>query len=184
MVGFAASFIFWNILNFIVMSLNLPDKHLKREDYLDLRNRIVSFFHGTMSLFLSGYHYYFLLGECGQANSDFEKLIILNSAGYFTYDFVAMAYFGLLDKGMFVHHFMCILGMLICLYENISANYLVAGLFISEISNPIMHARMVLKHLGLRYTKAYEVSEFSYIMLYTFGRIFIGTSVMIKTLTC
>ena len=95
-----------------------------------------------------------------------------------------MAYFGLLDKGMFVHHFMCVIGMSTCLYENISANYLVAGLFISEISNPIMHVRMVLKHLGLRYTKSYEVSEFSYIMLYTFGRIFIGTSVMIKTLTC
>ena len=64
-IGFTASFVFWNILNLIVMNLNIPDKHLKREDHLDLRNRIVSCLHGIMSLVLSGYHYYFLLGECG-----------------------------------------------------------------------------------------------------------------------
>lgn len=71
------------------------------------------------------------------------------------------------------------------------------GLFISEVSNPIMHARMVLKHLNRRYTKAYEVAELSYIsnniliilniclvVLFIYGRVLIGTAVVIKTVTC
>lgn len=105
------------MLNFIVMSLKLPDSHLNRVDYLDMRNRIVSFFHGLISLFLAGYHTYFLHSECGQKNTDLEKLIVMNSAGYFFYDFVAMAYYGLLDKGMFIHHNICIIGMLLALAE-------------------------------------------------------------------
>ncbi len=90
---------------------------MKREDYLDVRNRIVSFFHGTMSLVLSGYHTYFLHNECGQANTSLEKLIVMNSAGYFLYDFIAMAYFGLLDAGMFIHHSICVIGMCLALIE-------------------------------------------------------------------
>jgi hypothetical protein len=95
------------------MSITLPDKHLSREDYLDMRNRIVSFFHGIISLVLSGYHMYFLQNECGQKNTELERFIINNSAGYFFYDFIAMTYYGLLDWGMFIHHFICIVGMTI-----------------------------------------------------------------------
>jgi len=47
-----------------------------------------------------------------------------------------------------------------------------------------MHARLIIKHLGLRYTKAYEVSEVSYFMLYFYGRVLVGTSVIMKTVMC
>jgi hypothetical protein len=147
------------------MNLNLPDKHLKRNDYLDMRNRIVSFFHGTATMFMAGYHMYFLHSECGQKNSDFEHLIMSLSGGYFLYDLFAMAYFGILDNGMLLHHGMCVMGMVIALIEGISANYLIMGLFVAEISNPAMHFRMVMKHLGKRYTKAYEVAELTYICI-------------------
>jgi hypothetical protein len=87
----------------------------------------------------------------------------MNSCGYFLYDFVAMAYFKMLDSGMTIHHFICVTGMYLCLLQGISANYLIAGVYISEVSNPVMHARMVVKHLGMRYTKTYELLEVSYI---------------------
>ncbi len=58
--GFTLSFVGWNIMNLIVMNLNLPDKHMKREDKLDMRNRITSFVHGTISMFLAGYNTYFV----------------------------------------------------------------------------------------------------------------------------
>lgn len=104
--------------------------------------------------------------------------------GYFLYDLVAMAYLGLLDKGMFIHHSFCINGMYITLVGGISASYPIHGLFVTEISNPIMHVRMVIKHLGMRYTKAYEFAEISYILLFIYGRIILGTSVVIKTTLC
>ena len=161
--NFSYSFIVWNVINLIVFKLDLPDKHLKRDDYLDMRNRIVSFFHGTITMFLAGYHVYFLHSECGQRNTRYESFIISNSCGYFLYDLLAMAYLGLLDRGMLLHHSMCIAGMMICLIEGYSANFIVAALFVAEISNPAMHFRMVMKHINKRYTKAYEAAEITYI---------------------
>lgn len=85
------------------------------------------------------------------------------SAGYFFYDFMAMVYFRLMDRSMFIHHFICMFGMAYCVLTDISANSLIAALFVSEISNPAMHIRVVLKHLNKRYTKAYEAAELMYI---------------------
>lgn len=164
--GFSYSFIGWNILNMIVMNLSLPDKHLKREDMLDMRNRIVSFFHGTISMILSGYNTYFVHSQCGEHNSKFEEQLLMFSVGYFTYDMVAMAYFRILDKSMFIHHNICIIGMLMGLVNGYSGDVLIAALFVSEVSNPAMHVRMVLKHLGLRYSKSYETAELIYMSKY------------------
>jgi len=104
-------FIGWNILNYVVMSLDLGDKHLPREDFLDLRNRIVSVVHGIISLFLAAYNTYFLHSPCGAPNTKFEELTLTFSASYFLYDFIAMGYYGILDMSMTIHHNICIFGM-------------------------------------------------------------------------
>lgn len=162
-IGVLASFVIWNLINFIVMSIDLPDKHLSRKDYLDLRNRMSSLVHGLIALALSGYHTFFLAFECGGKNSDFDKMIMMTSVGYFIYDLVVMAYFRLLDLSMFIHHMICITGLYITLCEGKNGGYLIAALFVAEISNPVMHFRILLKHLGKRYTKLYEFCEISYI---------------------
>lgn len=77
-----------------------------------------------------------------------------------------MAYFRMLDFDMTIHHFMCIFGMGGTLMSGNTAFSPISGLFVTEISNPIMHARMVLKHLGKRYTKSYELAELSYICMF------------------
>lgn len=163
MVNILVSFVFWNVINLIVFALPLPDKNLKRADYLDMRNRITSFFHGSVTMVLSGYHMYFVHSECGQSNSGFEEFILINSTGYFLYDFFAMAYLRILDFDMTIHHMMCVMGMYSCLLLGDTGFSPISGLFVTEISNPIMHVRMVIKHLGKRYTKAYELAELSYI---------------------
>ena len=95
-----------------------------------------------------------------------------------------MAYFRILDAGMFIHHLMCIFGMYLGICEGVSLNYIIDGLYISEISNPVMHIRIISKHLGLRYTKLYEICELLYILLYIYGRILLGTSIVLKTCFC
>lgn len=163
LVNLSLMFIGWNILNYVVMSLDLGDKHLSREDFLDLRNRIVSVVHGVVSLCLAAYNTYFQHSPCGAPNTKFEELTLTFSASYFLYDFVAMGYYGILDSSMTIHHNICFFGMTMSVLSQQSANSLVAALFVSEISNPAMHIRMVLKHLGKRYTKAYECAELTYI---------------------
>ena len=74
-----------------------------------------------------------------------------------------MAVLGLLDKSMLIHHNICVIGMLQGCYTKHSADVLIAALFVSEISNPAMHIRVVLKHLQLRYSKSYEMAELTYI---------------------
>ena len=59
-----------------------------------------------------------------------------------------------------------------------------------------MHVRVILRLLGLRYTQAYETSEITYmgklssfyssllIVLYIFGRLFLGIPVLYRTWMC
>jgi hypothetical protein len=100
------------------------------------------------------------------------------------YDFIAMAYYGLLDKAMSIHHLICIIGMSYPLTYNMSANYIVMGMFVAECSNPAMHIKGILRHYGMRYTKAYEFWEITFLSLYVFGRILNGTSLVWLTCMC
>ena len=77
---------------------------------------------------------------------------------------------GILDKAMTAHHILCVVGLLIPIYENLSANYCMLAIFLAEISNPSMTARHLLRLTGRRYTKSYETAELSFICLYIFGR--------------
>lgn len=79
--------------------------------------------------------------------------------GYFSSDLLLMAYEGLLDIPMFIHHNLCIYAQFVPLYEGISGNIALNAFFVAEISNPAMNAKHILKLIGKRYTKAYELSE-------------------------
>lgn len=160
--GFLLSFTFWNILNIIAMNLPIPDKHLSRADKIDLRNRLVSIIHGTLLLFLSGYNTYFAHSQCGEHNTQLEEYLLIISNGYFAYDLAAMAYLRILDRSMLIHHNICIIGMSFGLATGHGADILIGALFLTEISNPAMHVRVILRHLNLRYTRAYETTELTY----------------------
>ena len=110
--------------------------------------------------------------------------MIYIAVGYFIYDLVAMAIYGLVDFAMFFHHMTCIVGMTYPLTYGMSANYVVRGMFVAECSNPCMHIRVILKHYGLRYTRAYEMMEISFIILYLFGRMLVGAALVWQNCIC
>lgn len=117
-------------------------------------------------------------------NTQFQKNLIYVAVGYFMYDFICMAAYGLLDWAMTLHHFFTSVGMTLALVNGNSGNMIVFGMFIAEVSNPAMHIRTILRHLGLRYTKAYEAFEISFIMLYGYARLFLGTSMVWRVCSC
>mmetsp|Transcript_32947 Transcript_32947/g.50382 ORF Transcript_32947/g.50382 Transcript_32947/m.50382 type:complete len:174 (-) Transcript_32947:55-576(-) len=100
------------------------------------------------------------------------------------YDFLAMAYFGLLDGAMVLHHSICIFGFTASLVTGLGANFTIMGLYVTEVSNTFMHMRVILKHYGLRYTKSYEAMEISFILLYIYGRILLAPSLTWNTSMC
>lgn len=169
---------------------NLPIKilssesHLSKKDKDDLVNRVISLIHGLVMLVLSGYHFYFAPGSCGGTNTNFEEKVMIASASYFLYDFLVMAYLGLLDLPMTFHHGICHFGMMTTVVMGVSANYTVNGMFIAECSNPSMHLRVLLRHFGMRYTRAYEACEISFVLLYCFGRFLMGFSQTWRTCMC
>ena len=95
-----------------------------------------------------------------------------------------MAYYGLLDIQMSIHHIICIVGMSMSLANDLSANHIVLAMFVAEASNPFMHLRVVLKQYGLRYTKAYESLEFAFMAIYIYGRLLIGPFLVYRVLSC
>eukprot|EP00356_Strombidium_inclinatum_P001471 CAMPEP_0170509402 /NCGR_PEP_ID=MMETSP0208-20121228/65198_1 /TAXON_ID=197538 /ORGANISM="Strombidium inclinatum, Strain S3" /LENGTH=184 /DNA_ID=CAMNT_0010792761 /DNA_START=498 /DNA_END=1052 /DNA_ORIENTATION=- len=157
---------------------------LKKSQELDVKNRMVSFVHGFIVMLLAAKEFYVTPGSCGDDNTPYERLTLHILCGYFTYDFLAMAYYGLLDKAMTIHHSICILGIMISFSENRAGNYIITGTYIAEVSNTCMHARVILRHYGLRYTRAYEVTEITFIMLYIYARILAGPSVVWSTVAC
>jgi len=154
------------------------------EQVKDLENRVVSSLHGLGALLLSGYHCMFVRTTCGELNSVYQRNVMIFSVSYFAYDLIAMAFEGILDAAMIIHHPLCVFGFVLPLYENISGNYAMMALFSSEISNPPMHMRHIMRLTGRRYTKAYELSEITFILLYFFGRIVIAFPIAYSNLVC
>ena len=186
--GVLMSFLVWSALYICIANSPLPLKpkaaNLKYLDDLDVRNRLVSFAHGFLIMSLAAYEFYFQPGSCGDATTQYEKNLIYISVGYFLYDFLAMSYYGLLDFAMTFHHGICIVGMMLGVTSGQGGNFIVQGMYIAEVSNTCMHLRVILKHYGLRYTKAYESMEISFILLYIYGRILLGLSVVYGCVTC
>jgi hypothetical protein len=184
----AFSLTFWTLLFVLVTRLPIPLENkyvsLKPLERLDVQNRFVSFIHGTVLMIGAGYEFYFSPRECGDANNNLEKIMIYIAVGYFFYDLLAMTYYGLLDWAMFLHHNFTAFGMLLSLCSGSSACLIVLGMFVAEVSNPPMHIRVILKHIGLRYTKAYETCEISFIMLYCYSRIFCGSWMTWRACNC
>ena len=85
---------------------------------------------------------------------------------------------------MAIHHILVIFGLLITLGQNSGTGYCVLGLFVSEVSNPAMHIRIMLRNLGKRYTRAYEVAEYTYFISFFIGRVIIGHPVVYISLMC
>lgn len=177
--------VMWFVIYYAVTLIPLNDKHLNKIDYLDLRNRITSLLHGVFSLCCCGFYYLHMTGEqCGADNKLIERRMVMVSGAYFLYDFLIMAFYGLLDVEMTIHHLACTGGITWSIYANTTANYIVMGLLIAEISNPAMHSRIIIRHLGMRYTRLYEVLEIFYLMIYMFARTVVGIPIVYDTFQC
>ena len=140
----------------------------------DFKNRVVSIVHGVTSCLVSTYHSTFLKTECGAINLPYQRTSLIFSISFFMWDTLAMYFEGLLDNSMTIHHSLCVLGLSMPLYENISANFVMQVICIMEISNPPMTFRHFFRLTGRRYTKGYEVSEITFIILYCFARTLLG----------
>lgn len=192
-LGILLALTFWTVLYNILMLVPLAKhKQMKKDgkpievtkkEVLDIQNRMVSFVHGLTLIVLSFIDITFENRPYGSANSDLQKFTLTISLGYFMYDTLAMTYYKLLDTPMMFHHGIVCLGVYLSLCFDASGSEILAGMFISEVSNPVMHMRLILRSFGLRHTKLYEFCEFSYIFLYVYYRLFKGIFIVYNTVS-
>ena len=100
---------------------------------------------------------------------------------YFVYDVVFMTLLGIIDRATVMHHGIVIGGYYAMLVSGRSGGEIIAMLFATEISNPFMHGRTILRLNGLRHTKLYESLEYAYLGLYAYGRLYLGTIITVDT---
>lgn len=188
------SLTFWTVLYNILMYVPLPKYksvkskegkpvEISKKEILDMQNRMVSFIHGVASCTLSFLDITFVGLPYGSPNTSFQNFALTLSLGYFLYDTLAMAYYKLLDAPMTFHHSIVCFGLYLSLCFQASGAEILGGMFISEVSNPVMHFRLIIRALGLRHTKAYEASELAYILLYIYYRLFKGIFVVYNTVS-
>lgn len=84
------------------------------------------------------------------------------SAAYFAYDFLACVYYELADTALVAHHSLAICGYAMATLSKFGGPSSMFGLMCAEVSNFPMHTRCILRTIGLRYTKLYEVCELIY----------------------
>jgi len=163
------AFIVWSGLFIIVNNKVILSSKISKREADDLRNRIISIFHGLFAFFVSGYHIYNDNPQYADKATPIQHLILLTSGAYFLYDTIACHYYGLSDLSLFIHHGMCTVGIIACEMTNNATTALI-GLFWAEISNCPMHVRVILRTLKMRYTKIFEFSESFYLVTYMICR--------------
>ena len=161
-------FIMWTSMYIIIhLTINTSLKNLME---LDMKNRIISIFHGLASFGLS---FYYLISNGFNLESPldyFNSGIICLSFAYFLYDLIACLIFSLWDIKLIIHHMLCVSGMFALLWFTKGLNACVAGLVLAEASNLPMHIRCICRNFGMKHTKLCEYCETTYILIYVIFR--------------
>lgn len=181
------STLFWTFLYKLITCLPLPRyqkpiyisnrivrKRLGKFEIKDTQNRIVSLIHGMMCIVLAIYDITYVALPCGSPNTKIQNFTITMNIGYFIYDAFVMDYLGLLNWAISIHHFIWVIGIYLSLCFDASASEILAGLFVGEISNPVMHLRLILRNFGYKDTKIYHFIEYCFILIYIYYRLFKG----------
>lgn len=161
-------FIMWSGFYLLIHNVLKSDKNFKIN--LDVKNRIVSICHGSLSFLFSLYFIYLNGINFEHEIDQFSVQIVALSLGYFVYDLIACLYFGLWDSKLIIHHALAMAGFG---YSLLSGNGIFAGvlgLALGESSNFPMHLRSICKEIGLRHTKLYETADLMYLGIYILFR--------------
>lgn len=175
--------IWWLIYGFIHFFINIH--HKTQKDVIDSKTRIVSIIHALYASLLSFYDFfYFQITECGQNNNDLQNFILCTSLSYFAYDTIICIILGISDNEMLYHHLSVIFGYYSGLSFNHSASEMLRGLLVADISNPIMHLRIIIRNFGLKNTKLYFLCDVIYMIIYILARSIWGFMATYFTMFC
>ena len=174
----AVGALIYSILNLYLKStLSIPSDL----SYKDGRNYIgiyVSFFHSLEAPILCILSYVYSGGIDYYAETDYLQVVTLGfSLGYFSYDGVYAEIYGLHDWPMRIHHICVIIGGLSLLTHPHGGAIGPVCLFITEVSNPFLQYRIILKLKKLDHTALAKIIQNAFAFIFIISRGFIGTAI-------
>ena len=149
--------------------------------YKDSRNFIgiyVSLFHSLEASILCIFSYVYSQGLDYYGDTDYLQVVTLGiSLGYFSYDGVYAELYGLHDWPMRIHHICVIIGGLSLFTQPHGGAIGPVCLFLTEISNPFLEYRLILKMKKLDHTDLAKIIQNAFAFIFIFARGFLGTAI-------
>jgi TLC domain len=164
------SLAFYSCLN-VVFTLNITaPEHLSNKLARDYIGQHISLVHSVIACILSLRVY---LQEGIDYESDFTYpyiFVLGHSLGYFTYDMVYAEIFGVHDLPMRFHHVCVIIGGFSLYTQDKGGSIGALCLVITELSNPFMQLRLIMKTLKKDNTPLYTFIEVGFMFIFIFNR--------------
>ncbi|KAL2632303.1 hypothetical protein R1flu_016989 [Riccia fluitans] len=151
----------------------------------DFCNRCISMVHVFVCIYLcmvSVRDWSRPMDAVGSPSSRLEMRAITTSLAYFIYDFFCCLLDVPVDYANAVHHIVTIIGLGYGFVLQTSGPELVACLWLMELSNPFMHARELLKELGVKDTPVNMANDLAFVAVFTLARLGVGPVVVYHTL--
>lgn len=160
----------WTVAFLVVRTLLPKRSH-------DVCNRVVSLIHVAVSLLLASLSvqdWHRIFWPLGAPPSPMQMLTMRVSLAYFVYDFFCCLFDTPIDYSNVVHHTVSISCLAYSVFSNKCGTELVMCLWLSELSNPFMHARELLKELGLKDTTLALANDVCFALVFGFARVVLG----------
>ena len=167
----AAGTIFYSLLNIVIYSkLSIP-QHLSMKDKRDFIGHHISLVHSVEAIILCIISYVYSNGIDYFGETDYLQVITLGfSLGYFTYDFIYAEIYGVHDWPMRIHHICVILGGLSLLLQSNGGAIGPVCLFLTELSNPFLQTRLILRKHKMEESKSYKINELIFSIVFILNR--------------
>jgi hypothetical protein len=167
----AISTIFYSCLNIAFsLKISIPD-HLSYKESRDYVGQHISLIHSLISCLLSFTVFVLDMGIDYESDFGYKYIFVMgHSMGYFTYDMIYAEIFGVHDTAMRFHHVCVLIGGYLLYFQEKGGSIGVLCIALTEMSNPPMQLRLVLKAKKQDHTWLYTVCELSFAALFSFNR--------------
>ena len=165
------SLIFYSILIIIYTSVIKRPQDMESKEYRDYIGQHISLTHSVIACILSLIVYIQDNGIDYESTFNYRYLVVFgHSMGYFAYDMIYAEIFGVHDLAMRFHHVCVLIGGTMFYTADNGGSVGILCIALTELSNPCMQVRLILKARKQEENLLYKISEIIFASVFIFNR--------------
>jgi hypothetical protein len=171
-----ASFIFYSICNLVCYKAIKGPRYVPEKEYRDYFGLHVSIVHSVLAVIATFATYIYEGGiHYNEPTNLLHIWVVGHSVGYFIYDMIYGEYYQINDMAMRVHHIGALITTGLMTFAPIGGSACAFGIFFTEISNPCILKRNILRIKKLMHTSAYNFYETAFGIVFIIARVVVAT---------